>query len=132
MTRLSRTFAARLTAFGEVEALLQEFALRVGLRHEDSMRLLLIVEELFTNTVRHGHGGDCDAPIGVTLGAAAAHVELAYEDTAPPFDPIEHLAGSPVDLAMPGTRAASGNHSGARGRGRNRGGKRGSCTHRRR
>ena len=92
MTRLSGTFAARLTAFGEVEALLQEFALRVGLRHEDSMRLLLIVEELFTNTVRHGHGGDCDAPVDVTLGAAAAHVELAYEDTAPDRGDVERRA----------------------------------------
>jgi len=97
--RLSRTFAARLSAFSEVEALLREFALDAGLCHEDSMRLLLIVEELFTNTVRHGHGGDCDAPVDVTLGAAAAHLELAYEDTAPQYDPLE--AARQADVSSP-------------------------------
>jgi anti-sigma regulatory factor (Ser/Thr protein kinase) len=97
--RLSRTFVARLSAFSEVEALLQQFARDAALCHEDSMRLLLIVEELFTNTVRHGHGGDCDAPVGVTLAAAAAHVELAYEDTAPPYDPLE--AARQADISSP-------------------------------
>jgi anti-sigma regulatory factor (Ser/Thr protein kinase) len=88
MIRLSGTFSARLGAFSEVRALLQEFGLRAGLCRDDALRLTLIVEELFTNTVHHGHGGDCDAPVDVILGAQAGHVELTYQDTAPQYDPL--------------------------------------------
>jgi anti-sigma regulatory factor (Ser/Thr protein kinase) len=56
MIRLSGTFSARLGAFSEVRALLHEFGLRAGLCRDDALRLTLIVEELFTNTVHHGHG----------------------------------------------------------------------------
>jgi anti-sigma regulatory factor (Ser/Thr protein kinase) len=99
MTRVSRTFPARLSAFSEVVALLEEFGLNAGLGREDAMRLLLIVEELFTNTVRHGHGGDSDAPVDVTLSTAAAHVQLTYEDTAPQYDPL--AAARHADISSP-------------------------------
>ena len=86
--RLSRTFPARLSAFEQVKSLIDEFGEAAGLGREDRHKLTLIVEELFTNTVTHGHHGDSDAPVQVTLEVTDAGVELIYEDSAPPYDPV--------------------------------------------
>jgi anti-sigma regulatory factor (Ser/Thr protein kinase) len=58
----------------------------------------LVVEELFTNTVVHGHGGDSDAPVRIGLGVDPLHLELIYEDTAPPFDPLRDVTRSESEL----------------------------------
>jgi len=86
--RLSRTFPARLSAFEQVKSLIEEFGQAAGLGREDRHKLTLIVEELFTNTVTHGHHGDSDAPVQVTLEVTDAGVELIYEDSAPQYDPV--------------------------------------------
>ena len=57
VTRLNRTFPAQLRAFVQVKSLIDEFGDAAGLGREDRHKLTLIVEELFTNTVTHGHRG---------------------------------------------------------------------------
>jgi anti-sigma regulatory factor (Ser/Thr protein kinase) len=52
------------------------------------LRLTLLVEELFTNTVMHGHGRDTEAPIHLSVDLGADSIVLTYEDTAPPHDPF--------------------------------------------
>ena len=47
----------------------------------------------------HGHGGGSDAPVRIALRADPLQVELSYEDSAPPFDPLDHVARSPIDPA---------------------------------
>jgi len=86
--RLSRTFPARLSAFEQVKSLIDEFGEAAGLSREDRHKLTLIVEELFTNTVTHGHRGDSNAPVQISLEDTAAGVELTYEDSAPQYDPV--------------------------------------------
>jgi len=86
--RLSRTFPARLSAFEQVKSLIDEFGEAAGLGREDRHKLTLIVEELFTNTVSHGHHGDSDAPVQISLEVTDAGVELIYEDSAPQYDPV--------------------------------------------
>jgi anti-sigma regulatory factor (Ser/Thr protein kinase) len=54
-----------------------------------------VVEELFTNTVRHGHRGDSDAPVWVSVSTGPAAVHVTYEDTAPPFNPYALFASAP-------------------------------------
>jgi anti-sigma regulatory factor (Ser/Thr protein kinase) len=49
-------------------------------------RLLIVVEELYANTIKHGHGGECGGPVRLRLRSQPA-IELVYEDEAPPFDP---------------------------------------------
>lgn len=88
MNSLSRTFPARLRAFEQVKALIDEFGEAAGLGSEDRHKLTLIVEELFTNTVTHGHRGDSNAPVQVTLENNAGGVRLTYEDSAPQYDPL--------------------------------------------
>ena len=41
-----------------------------------------MLEELFLNTVKHGHRGGSDAPIWITLAASDGEVSLTYEDFA--------------------------------------------------
>ena len=73
------------------------------------MRLTLIVEELFTNSVAHGYGRESDAPIEVTLAADAGEVTLGYDDAAPPFDPLSRPSVAPADLEAPlASRAVGG------------------------
>jgi anti-sigma regulatory factor (Ser/Thr protein kinase) len=96
MIRLNRSFPARLGAFEQVRALVEEFGALVPLGREDRHKLTLIVEELFINTVTHGHRGDSDAPISITFEEDNGDVKLTYEDSAPPFDPLE--AGRRTDI----------------------------------
>ena len=88
MKRLSRTFPAQLRAFEHVKSLIEEFGEAAGLGREDRHKLTLIVEELFTNTVTHGHHGDSDAPVQISLEVTDVGVELTYEDSAPQYDPV--------------------------------------------
>ena len=64
------------------------------------MRLRLVVEELFVNTVTHGHGGDSDAPVEITILVADDRVLLTYVDVAPPFDPFANVQGPEVDVPL--------------------------------
>ena len=49
-------------------------------------RLSIIVEELFSNTIKYGYGQECDLPVRLRL-AAIPVLTLVYEDDAAPFDP---------------------------------------------
>ena len=88
---------ARLEGLAEAIAFVEAFCADRGVAASDGLRLSLVVEELFTNTVVHGHGGGSDAPVRLVLRADSSHLELSYEDSAPPFDPLEYVARSPVD-----------------------------------
>ena len=78
-----------------------DYCARHGIARDDALRLTLIVEELFTNSVVHGYGAECDAPIDVELAAGAGEIALVYEDAAPPFDPLSQPQLHPPDLAAP-------------------------------
>jgi len=93
------TVPARMSCLPDAIAVIESFCQERGVAAGDALRLSLIVEELFTNTVTHGYRGDSDAPVRIALGANASEVELSYEDAAPPFDPLEHARGSTADLA---------------------------------
>ena len=44
--------------------------------------------------MRHGHRGNSDAPVWISLAAGEdRRVTITYEDTAPPFNPYAHVAG---------------------------------------
>ena len=69
-----------------------------GVPRKTCLRLTLLVEELFTNTVVHGHGRDTEAPIHLTVDVGVESIALTYEDTAPPHDPFAKV-GVPDDAA---------------------------------
>jgi serine/threonine-protein kinase RsbW len=93
-----QTFRARLDQ-GPTLATFVETAV-AGLGDRLSMRLRLVVEELFVNTVTHGHGGDSDAPVDISIVLAGDRVVLTYVDVAPPFDPFAEVQAPPADAAL--------------------------------
>jgi anti-sigma regulatory factor (Ser/Thr protein kinase) len=85
----TRTFRARLDTCTDVADFVESAIADLDARLV--MRLRLVVEELFVNTVTHGHGGDSDAPVEVTVRSAGDRVLLDYADTAPPFNPFQRV-----------------------------------------
>jgi serine/threonine-protein kinase RsbW len=99
----TRRFRARLDEATNVSTFVESCV--AGLPPRLIMHLQLVVEELFVNTVRHGHGGDSEAPVDVTLCADGDRVTLVYEDSAPAFDPFATIE-SPDPTASLETRSA--------------------------
>ena len=53
-------------------------------------RARIVVEELYSNTIKYGYGGECERRVGLRLSAAdtvGGPLTLTYEDDAPSFDP---------------------------------------------
>ncbi|HYN12442.1 MAG TPA: ATP-binding protein [Burkholderiales bacterium] len=87
----STIFPARLADLRAVRSFVERFCGSEAIGHDACLRVNLVLEELFTNTVRHGHGRECDAPICVSLSKGPQAVSMIYEDTGPPFNPYAHL-----------------------------------------
>jgi serine/threonine-protein kinase RsbW len=96
-----RAFPARMTVLDEILAFVAAFGNRHGLADRAVMHLQLVVEELFTNTVTHGYGKECDEPIEITLAREGGHVRIVYQDAAKPYDPLSSLSESRARLDGP-------------------------------
>lgn len=83
-----RRFSARMDSMAEIRKFVEDAGEAAGLKREESLKLLLIVEELFANTVMHGYGVESDAPVWIALEPGAKGLTLSYEDEAPPHDPL--------------------------------------------
>ena len=94
-------FPARLAALRDTAAFAQAFCDRNGIGRDHALRLVFVIEELFTNTVRHGYGEESDEPIRIVLAIGDRHVSLLFEDFAPRYDPLEQLSGEPANLGAP-------------------------------
>jgi serine/threonine-protein kinase RsbW len=62
-------------------------------------RLKVVVEELYSNTIKYGYGGESQRPVRIRLRCTPP-IELVYEDEAPPFDPTVWVEKAP-NLAPP-------------------------------
>jgi anti-sigma regulatory factor (Ser/Thr protein kinase) len=98
------SFPARMEALARVLAFVEGVCARAGVGREESLRLTLVVEELFVNTVVHGHGGDSDAQVRLRLDPQPSGVHVSYEDEAPRFDP----STGPDQAPDPSERAPGG------------------------
>ena len=96
----SRTFPARRDALPQVDAFLAEVCAAAGLGRETCLRLTLLVEELFTNTVVHGHGADSEAPVRLECEMAPGRIALVYEDTGPAHDPFAQVVAPDADAGV--------------------------------
>ena len=89
-------FPARAAELGDLKSFLEGFCVEAGVAKDRRLRLNVVLEELFLNTVKHGYRGDSVAPVWVSLAAEAEAMQVTYEDTAPPFNPYAWLSsGSP-------------------------------------
>jgi anti-sigma regulatory factor (Ser/Thr protein kinase) len=94
-----RAFEARLADLGPAIEFVESACASHGVARPDALRLAFIVEELFTNTVMHGHGGDSEAPVALALRFEPAAVSLDYADSAPAYNPMDHFHGEPSGMA---------------------------------
>lgn len=91
---------ASMASWPQAQGFVEAFCARHRVGREDMLRLTLVAEELFTNAVEHGHGGDADAPVRLALEFEPGRVRLLVEDCAPPFDPLAHARAAPPDLEI--------------------------------
>lgn len=98
----TRVFPAQLEILPETAAFVEAFCAGHAVGRDAALRLVLIVEELATNTVLHGHRGEAGGSITIMLTRGTRGVALFYEDAAPAYDPIPALAQSraPLDTAL--------------------------------
>ena len=94
--RAEGTFPGRLPSFAEVRALAERFGTAVGADHRAMLRVVLVLEELFTNTVTHGYPAGSEGPVWVTLASQGGAIEVTYEDAAPAFDPLTAAPAPPL------------------------------------
>jgi serine/threonine-protein kinase RsbW len=83
----ARQFSAKLAEFDTVADHIERTCAAVT--DEDRLRIVLLVEELFANSVNHGYGGDSDSPVWLTLTVGEDALKLVYEDCAPPYNPFD-------------------------------------------
>jgi len=89
--------APRHQALGELMATLQDACRALAIRDADSLRLQLVAEELFINTI--DHGGPHTAPVTIRLQRLSDGIALHYEDDGSAFDPtMGEASANPGDL----------------------------------
>ena len=101
MTTVSRVYQARKRMLYDALAFVADFAAANKLTERDLLRLQLVIEELFTNTIMHGYGKECDEPIEISLVAAPGQVTVSYEDEAAVYDPARTLAEAQEQMDSP-------------------------------
>ena len=91
-----RRFEASLERFQELRDHVERYCGAAGIGPETSGRLILVLEELFANTVEHGYSqvaeSAAEKPVWLSLAAGVAGVEVIYEDAAPAHDPFAKAA----------------------------------------
>jgi anti-sigma regulatory factor (Ser/Thr protein kinase) len=92
--RASITLRGKAGELVRLEAFAETFTHNCGLADDERARLLVILEELFTNVVEHGYGGVQFAAgsIAITLGWKHGLLTIDFVDDGPPFDPLAHSA----------------------------------------
>ncbi|MCC6534279.1 MAG: ATP-binding protein [Burkholderiales bacterium] len=100
----ARRFCARMSALPELLACVRASCAAAAVEPAVLRRIELVLEELFTNTVTHGYGGDCDAPVWLCVTPAAEALSITYADAGTPFDPLEHR----TDLDLGNARRPQG------------------------
>ena len=97
--RASIALRSEATELIRLEAFAEAFARDCGFADDERARLLVILEELFTNVVEHGYGVQFAAgSVAVTLGWKHGLLTIDFVDDGPPFDPLTH---SGPDLDAP-------------------------------
>ena len=81
-------FPSRLDQWKNARAFIEQFCRGAQIPKDSGLKANLVIEELFLNTVKHGHRGGSEAPVWITLSASAGEISLIYEDRAPPFNPF--------------------------------------------
>jgi len=87
--RASITLCTEPAELTRLQAFADEFAHECGLPADERSRLLIILDELFTNAVTHGRGPhSAGGTIAVALGWRTGRLRISFVDDGRPFDPL--------------------------------------------
>jgi anti-sigma regulatory factor (Ser/Thr protein kinase) len=79
-----------MIALRDIRAFLEAFCADSGLARDACLRTNVVLEELFTNCIRHGHGGESQQPVWISLSCDDTEISITFEDNARPFNPFNH------------------------------------------
>ena len=89
MKRASITLRAEPAELTRLQAFAVDFAYQWSLADDERSRLLIILDELFTNAVTHGRRPDSTGgTIAVALGWGRDRLRITFVDDGQPFDPL--------------------------------------------
>lgn len=96
MAAQPHVFQARLELFPELRDYAERRCMEVGFERAATDRLVLVLEELFANTVEHGYpqmtGTVGERPVWLTIVPAMGRIDVTYEDAGPEYDPFTKAA----------------------------------------
>ena len=85
------TFSATYAGCSDACASAELWALAAGLSNGLALRLTLVVEELFTNTIKYGYCRESKRPVKIELSVNDGLAQLEYRDKGPPFDSVRTM-----------------------------------------
>jgi len=98
-SRARRKFRNSMRQFVEIAAFIEQFCQAESVAGEDVSRILVSVEEVFTNTVSYGFKDDSEHWVAIELKKDRDALEVEIVDDGIPYDPLTE-APEP-DLSAP-------------------------------
>ena len=95
---MKREFVAQHTELDAIRAFVESTC--TTMPRADQLRVFLLIEELFANSVFHGYGGDSDQPVWVTLEVHDTACRVVYEDAAPAHNPFAAAPSPRLDAPL--------------------------------
>ncbi len=95
---MRRGFRREIDALEEVFRFLEDFVDEAALDEGAAFTINLVVEELFTNMIRHNTGGEASIKIGIERVGDCLHLELT-DSGVERFDPAS-VPAPPVDAGI--------------------------------
>ena len=86
--------ASQLSEIRRASALVDEFKARHGLADEDSDAIHIVLDEVLSNSIRHGLAGAATHAITVTLQLSGDEIVIGVDDDGVAYDPTQ--AAPPV------------------------------------
>ncbi len=80
---------SQLSEIRRVSKLVDEFKARHGLADEDTNAIHVVLDEILSNSIRHGLAGAASHAIAVTLELAEGQIVIEVEDDGIAYDPTQ-------------------------------------------
>jgi serine/threonine-protein kinase RsbW len=107
MAEIEINIPATRLGLATAQLTIEEFAAARNLRADLVGRLRVVIEELVTNTIKYGYGGESERPIRLHLHFAGI-LTLIYQDEAPRFDPTAPRRHDPLARRRAGREGRAG------------------------
>jgi anti-sigma regulatory factor (Ser/Thr protein kinase) len=99
MSEPATTRALTVTAcdsdYPRMRVFVEQACTQAGCSASLTLRVLLVTEELFTNTVKYGQQGAEPIAVTITIAGGKTGTTVSYEDNAPTYDPFAGYAPGP-------------------------------------